>query len=901
MGYIRLRNVTGIFVVTLLFAFILHTVANPFALSSVPRTYVREDTSFFSVGNDFLKLEFDKRQNFKLASIWDVKTSTEFLRRDSTWWSLYRFTFLLDGKRHYVTGRQASSSNLQWTGASEACVLDLTWKDFIVEKRRLAITVEVHLNISDTSPLTYWSIQLSNKENIVVDGLDFPFLADIRQLSNDGERDFLVHPTLGGILIRNPLRNLRNHGGDYPSGWCNMQFMAYYSSETQSGLYLAAYDNEGHHKRLAAFNWEKALILNIEHKPLLTVSNDVRLSYPVVVGVFSGDWYDAAQIYRMWATKQLWCAQGPLYKRADTPSILKKAGAMIEIETGSARRKAFKPTSLVSNIAEKFKDFLGIPVLVVWDGWEKDGWWTNHPEVFPPHDGWEAFDRTVDEVHKKGNYVFAMIIASMWSMNTSSWPVAQQYAVRNLDGSFATFDDQKSFDTVYAQMCPQTEFFQDKILNLTLTLVKHGVDFVSLDSFPIRFPSVCHDTNHGHQPGGGNWWFLSYQQMLRRIRTEGKKLNPNFAMAAEGMAEVYIPYFDCFTEPTIPGASPYFFEKWSVNDVSSVAFVPLWSTVYHDFIVTHSWHILTTLTHAMEYRDFYVWALGATFVGGSIPTVGIFDDISFLERDPQMADYFKKAGRARYGYARDFLVQGRMMRPPQLRVPTFQVGGAQSVCYSLDDYPPFETPSVLMSSWEAPDGSVGFVFTNIWDRPVSFNFTMPSREQPSEQGHLIYSVTDGEFSLVSPGARLPTHLDLRIDNGQVLVTVVTEPDSKRGKAALQIDRAIRALSDAKNEGRVVETEKSGKLLEHSLAAFFDGLYEDSLELAAEAEETARSTITRPTISKTTHSTDTITIPAVLEPTWYWAVFLVVAATLAIAIRLKRQKRLGLMWRAIIAM
>jgi len=53
------------------------------------------------------------------------------------------------------------------------------------------------------------------------------------------------------------------------------------------------------------------------------------LHYSVVLGVFSGDWYDAAQIYKAWASKQWW-TKGNLTAGKDTPLWLKKSGVVID-------------------------------------------------------------------------------------------------------------------------------------------------------------------------------------------------------------------------------------------------------------------------------------------------------------------------------------------------------------------------------------------------------------------------------------------------------------------------------------------------------------------------------------------------------------------------------------------
>ena len=37
------------------------------------------------------------------------------------------------------------------------------------------------------------------------------------------------------------------------------------------------------------------------------MAGDLAVDYDIVTGVFHGDWYDAADLYKAWATKQWWC------------------------------------------------------------------------------------------------------------------------------------------------------------------------------------------------------------------------------------------------------------------------------------------------------------------------------------------------------------------------------------------------------------------------------------------------------------------------------------------------------------------------------------------------------------------------------------------------------------------
>lgn len=111
-------------------------------------------------------------------------------------------------------------------------------------------------------------------------------------------------------------------------------------------------------------------------------------------------------------------------------------------------------------------------------------------------------------------------------------------------------------------------------------------------------------------------------------------------------------------------------------------------------------------------------------VWGEIPMVSMDTegegppyDLSVYEQD--ILEYSRRIVQARSTYAYHYLVEGRMLRPPLIENNTMiTIPGARSIPYSGVNVPPFDWPSVMASSWVAPDGSFGVVATNIGPEPL---------------------------------------------------------------------------------------------------------------------------------------------------------------------------------------
>lgn len=63
-----------------------------------------------------------------------------------------------------------------------------------------------------------------------------------------------------------------------------------------------------------------------------------------------------------------------------------------------------------------------------------------------------------------------------------------------------------------------------------------------MDQIGYANSEPCYATNHGHAPGGGDWWPFAYRSLLTEMRTNLYKENQ--AMTTEENAECYIDLFD---------------------------------------------------------------------------------------------------------------------------------------------------------------------------------------------------------------------------------------------------------------------------------------------------------------------------------------------------------------------
>jgi hypothetical protein len=377
---------------------------------SANNAYITEDVQFIYVGNNNLELMFQKWDG-ELYGIRDKATNAEFIKEKNTWWSLYDFMYYENNQAKYVGGWIANSFSYTPRTLTDGVSLDLRWDGFTVDSTLVDVSVSVTIGLGSDSPLSYWSIAIINNANFTIEAIDFPAISGLGQISTDSEQDYLVCPSLPGLLFQNPLSHFILNSGwgwemYYPSSNAAMQFMAYYGLSPKAGLYFASYDSGAHSK---FFNLSKPslswLNMVIRHVPEFIPGGDFQMDYQVVVGVFSGDWYDAAQIYRTWALQQPWLNKGTLSKRSDIPAWYRSVGLRQWIFTHPNCMPDANLFNIVPEVISDTATYLGCPVIANWIGWERQGWYLDYPDVFPPKEGWDSFRQVINDIHLAGNHI----------------------------------------------------------------------------------------------------------------------------------------------------------------------------------------------------------------------------------------------------------------------------------------------------------------------------------------------------------------------------------------------------------------------------------------------------------------------------------------------------------------
>jgi len=810
-------------------------------------SYITVKGDFIVLGNSYIEIVITLGNNTGggVYSVKDKLRGVDFIRNKAcVGIGLFALEYWYDSINWYAAllGRNAEV-RYSYIVNDTGVVLHLYWSSLTSthEKGRFSVNVHVEIYVPDNSSFTYWRLEFENRDKVTIENIHFPIIAGLDQISSEEGGDYLVIPSWSGMLFKNPVRNLKEGRGfstpNYPSGFLNMQFVAYYSSNPPSGLYLADYDETGTYVKSFAFsrppNSGCAWLINT-HVPSFENQAKVALHYSVVLGVFSGDWYDAAQIYKAWAGKQWW-TKGNLTAGKDTPLWLKKSGVVIDFFTRYWERYSSMWNGPYSNMpptTEAFRAYYNVTPIMWWRGWEKNGFGMTIPDYFPPTEGWESFDAAVQGVHRRGGKVMVPVPAiSPYTFNASGWQEAANYAPRDRWGNLYTYtwyihnNSGMWVKQVGFTMAP-SDFWLNKILNITIELSRHGMDVIQLDGGP-RPPYINY---HGTLPkGGGNWWADEYLKIYHIVRMENRKINPTAAIGSEWFAESYIPYIDLANDQAIGGLDPTEIIPGTFYNNSLNSYIPLWQAVYHEYML-----LFSTLLF-IDGRDslYYLRNLALSLVWGDIPMItadpqGTGRPYNLKLYDRRMLEYSRRVVEARSKYAYHYLVEGVMLRPPRASPnPRILIPGAKSIPYTGVDVKPFYSDSVFASAWLAQDRSVGIVVTSIWREQL--NITVPlDGYSVFEEGknYTVYYVINGEALSVYSTIGIPREVTLTLAPNDVALIVIAPYDSLRSKALLKLWEVI-GRSNLLLEGK----PQADRMLQLITYSFKNNEFQESILLA----------------------------------------------------------------------
>ena len=360
----------------------------------------------------------------------------------------------------------------------------------------------------------------------------------------------------------------------YPGPSAKFQFLAAYGRSAGRGLYFGVEDGQGFTKSFAIRNHPEtdAVVLSAQHFPANRGAGAKRftMEYDVVAGPFTGDWWDAARLYREWWTKRVWASRGLLAERRDLPGWLVHAPIVTRPSTTKPERTVPNNLTALHALSETFG---GQPFFGVWYGCfatAKAGASLNESgfgHVLPPKPG---LVDAVRELRGRGVHLQAYIQSMIYDagIDVPDAGAAERAVTRDRQGNRVPYG---SGEPQLLSMCRATDWWQNRLVELSRRAVgEWGFSGVYLDSFGKGAPE-CFATDHGHPLGGGNTVISGQRALVKRVREAVRVADREAILSGEDPIEAFRDLLDV--------------NLYSVNVMTN--YVPIYRTVWGDYSLGH--------------------------------------------------------------------------------------------------------------------------------------------------------------------------------------------------------------------------------------------------------------------------------------------------------------------------
>lgn len=702
----------------------------------------------WSISNKHVVIMVGAETKGGLRSFVDVKTQRNFIASKPR--PLYDLLLFEKGKELLVlSSLDAESFKVEHSSSPQAETLTFTYG----RHRSLDLHVTCTAVLGADSPLSKWRISIKNNTSYGIRALRFPIVVAPSILGDSDEDDYYISGSWGGAITHRPSRkeswinffatytpeekprdraDFQADGGRGPS-WLPIQYPGAYGVQLQAyydktaGLYLATHDNAGSTKSYGMTRLTDGLEISTEHNYDERPGVSFELPYDTVLGVFQGDWYAAADIYKQWAQQQHWCSK-KVVERTDLPDWLKEPRPWLAVcSRGNYARlegslsfptaewpiEKLWPASKVVPLMREYSVIFNTPVVTWMEGWEYIGSPGGPVDIFPPYEGEESFKAAMGDLTRDGNHPFMYLAGLHWSYKRpmtgyDDWPRFEREGrvmaalddhgeVMISDVVRRSFSDGQKY---FAPMCTSSQEMQDLWFKNYMHLMDMGAVALQMDQQIGFYAQVCYSNQHGHAPGYGPWMYKRTLDLIRRVRGTAKQRNPRATLSVEESCELWNQELDLNCH------RPY-----------TLGQIPLFDYLYHEYCITYGGDGMVGVVHPATSQIKHA----ALLVNGQQNCVGIGEEEYKFEVNANypVLKLLRNICEAQRTYARDYLVFGQMLRPPELKVSNLNAD-----ILKLPGTVP--VPRIMHSAWKAPKGQIGYTLVNWTTGEETATMSLPS-------------------------------------------------------------------------------------------------------------------------------------------------------------------------------
>ena len=577
------------------------------------------------------------------------------------------------------------------------------------------IFVRVTIRLSKGEALSYWKIKAELPPGLSLESVTFPRISN---LDNEGLK--VAWPTSWGweadmeTLQRSIYAWNDELGkyteclrGQYPGSFMAMPFFAYYRNG--HGTYFAAHDPEAYYKTMRTFANEGLgsgsthCVHNLARRNI-DKPTEWTLPYEMVLGVYDGDYYEGARIYREFVRTgtEWWERAGKAFENA--PEIVKSVDLVTQPD------HYFDSMEVMVDRALKLKEYMdGQPHMLWWWHWNKGKKnpatkplhsWHYYPYMYPPVDGWKE---GLGKLKENGLITLPYcdpfrVVREKKTFGPEGW--FRVSSKRENEKPFLRKAGSGPQD-YYVRPCPGSRRLPGMIWKYMVEpmLEEYGSAGMYLDELGARYPWPCYDPSHDHPLGGGKWWAKGIERLITYLRAK----SPETVWMTENNPDCYMGLFDLHLVVSVRPEEHYT-SKGVIGDIPISAIV--WSGRWYPVGKYQN-----DTQEADKFPRIFRFATAESLLGGA-KFGGAHTGFLMRPESRKSLAWYRKLIRCRRN-AHAWVQEGEFLGMvdaggdnPIIRSEIYK-GDRKGIISGMP------SPAVIVSGWKAKDGSVGLVMANV--------------------------------------------------------------------------------------------------------------------------------------------------------------------------------------------
>jgi hypothetical protein len=599
--------------------------------------------------------------------------------------------------------------------------------------------------------------------------------------------------------------------------------MAYYDNELigdipKGGLFITTFDNQGHIK---LFGFERVkdytddyIHLYYKHLRSEEPGKDFHMNYDLIMKTFSGDWYDAADIYKEWALQQSWASK-TIDQRDDIPEDIINHDARLTTSTteieeydsfmaGYINKYQQEPHSIENPKLSlspagswSIRDYEG-NIRPMWGGIDYFQPLVDGTIPMEPPDG-DLLTTKISELKDMNVDIMLVLAGSKWDIyeidengeilfndSTDFYSSGIDYVITKKNGEdvyWINWLDPESDNTrLSAGICIGTDAknIMDQVFVDNIERgIRRGARSMRLGSVVGGRFDGCWNESHGHPIGEGKWTHDRYVQLLQEINNLVESLGKkgDFTLSMENPGELYIPYLQLQY-----GRHGYY---WNWLYDYPHAKLPLFNYVYHGrYIGVDNANNMEAAHDEILSR----WSQGFMFTQANIPGYWVGQG----EDNQAIFNFHKKLVKT----------VPKILRKAEILNP-LEISGLPSdekITYQYwdDEFYDFYINRVVYNVFKTTDDKIHYLFVNI-NNPVTsspegytLNFDISSYDLEGDSFN-VYNVINGQSYLIYENIELPTEIEFDI-GGEDIVEFIVEEYTDVRTFNLNLNKGINLIS-----------------------------------------------------------------------------------------------------------